>query len=239
MTSIGYASAARRGRGRLQLGRGLTLVADAGVSPHSAATASNSRPALVVSGLVDAGRDQLADPVPAPALDLRGEPFRQPRAFVVECRRPARRTPSATALAPRRRPRGAAPGAGSPPARIAPRPPTRSSPPHTVPSGPYPLPSKIAPTAGPGSAVLGQAGGEVGVVMLHRDAARPPRDPARRRSRGSPGAGRGRRPRARPRTGARSARRPPETSSASPSCAGPRCAGRPRRARRGRGRTCS
>ncbi len=31
------------------------------------------------------------------------------------------------------------------------------------------MPSKIAPIAGPRLAVLGQAGGEVGVVVLHAD----------------------------------------------------------------------
>ena len=58
----------------------------------------------------------------------------------------------------------------SAPARSKPRrSPTRSSPPHTVPSGPSPVPSKIAPTAGPGHAVLGQARGQMRVVVLHAD----------------------------------------------------------------------
>ena len=65
--------------------------------------------------------------------------------------RRARRRPSATARAPRGRRRAGAP-ASSEPARSKPRrSPTRISPPQTVPSGPWPAPSKIAPTAGPAS----------------------------------------------------------------------------------------
>ncbi len=38
-----------------------------------------------------------------------------------------------------------------------------------MPSAPRPVPSKIAPTAGAGDTVLGQAGGEMGVVVLDAD----------------------------------------------------------------------
>ena len=48
------------------------------------------------------------------------------------------------------------------PARSA----SRNSPPQSAPSGPRPVPSKATPSAGPGAAVLGQAGRDVGVVVL-------------------------------------------------------------------------
>ena len=44
---------------------------------------------------------------------------------------------------------------------------SRISPPQICWSGPRPVPSKATPSAGPGAAVLGQAGGDVGVVVLH------------------------------------------------------------------------
>ena len=57
------------------------------------------------------------------------------------------------------------------PARSA----SRSSPPQMPPSLPRPVPSKATPRAGPGRAVLGQAGGDVGVVVLDGE----PGEPAR------------------------------------------------------------
>ena len=87
------------------------------------------------------------------------------------------------------------------------------------------------PRAGPGLAVLGQARREVRVVVLHADQLARPRARARTWWRGTRGAGRAPRPRARPRTAARSGRCPPRTSAASRSSRGRRRGGPPRRAR--------
>ena len=68
-----------------------------------------------------------------------------------------------------RSPPGSATGSSDPTRRNERRSPSSSSPPQTVPSGPYPVPSKIAPSAGPGLAVLGQARRQVRVVVLDPD----------------------------------------------------------------------
>ena len=69
------------------------------------------------------------------------------------------------------------------------------------------------------------------MVVLDADELARRRARARTWSRGTPGAGRGRRPRASPRTAARSARCPRGTTRASRSSRGRRCGGRPTRGR--------
>ena len=80
----------------------------------------------------------------------------------------------------------------APRARRSPQSPTRNSPPQMVPSAPYPVPSKQTPMAGPRSTVLGEAAGEVGMVVLDRQA-RAARSARPSGSRRSPDAGRARR----------------------------------------------
>ena len=106
-------------------------------TPHSAATASNSRPMLVVTGEATPRAREPGDRAQRRGVDRARERARAARRGLAVARlEPATRTPSATAGAPPgRRPAGA-PGAGARRASKPARPPTSSSPPQTVPSRP-------------------------------------------------------------------------------------------------------
>ena len=148
----------------LELHRRLALVGDLERAGRRArATASNSRP--------DRGRQRRR------RAGLRHPPDGAPALRVDAAAAAARRRPAAIShahairhgsrTAGRRRAAGPATGGRRARSRAGRRPGSRR--PRPCRRCPSPAPSKIAPTAGAGLAVLGQAGGQVGVVVLDRD----------------------------------------------------------------------
>ena len=184
--------------------------------PQSAATASNSRPALVVCGRRGAAAHERADRVPArcAAPLARAPPGRPGRSSPSACSQAhAIRHGSRTAASPpgsrtgQRWP-GALAAADAADEQLA-------APDGAVGAQPRAVVDRADGRARPRRARPGRprgARGGAGPRPARRRRAR-----ARRRSRGSRGGGRARRSRARPRTAARSARSPRGRSAASPS----------------------
>ena len=168
---IGFGQIQRQG---LELDRRLALVAD------GAARSRTGRPPRRTSGPRPVARTE-------PSRQLR-HPRSLERSDGPEQR--LLRTPASRSAASARRhgsriaasPPARASGGGGPDARSR-QSATRNSPPQSSPAGPQPVPSNATPIAGPGGpAVLGQAGGDVRVVVLDGDAGQAAgQRPARRR----------------------------------------------------------
>ena len=193
---------------RLELDRRLALVVDLRRAARRARRRRRTAgPTLVVSGEATPGAASPATAAPARRVDARRE-RRGTAGSARRAPRPATRRPSATARGSPRSPPGM-PHRPQVPGALEAR---------QVADQQLAAPDRAVgavagavvdrPDRRAGLAVLGQAGREVGVMVLHPDELDARRARARTWSTGTRGAGRGRPPRARPRTGARSARCP-------------------------------